>query len=592
MTLSFDTGPVPAMTGLHTKVVAGDFDGDRRCDALLYGPGSLPDAVYRGTTSAKFAKTAVSVTGVYDHIVAGDFDGNRRSDVVYYAKGTGVDVLRRGRADGSFAAAPTVAFNGNYDRVLAGDWNGDGRDDLFFYGRGAKGDVVRLGTAKGFAAGPAVSVSGGYDDIVAGDFDGDGRDDLVFYRSGPGGDVLRLGGSNGGFRAGPAISISSEYDWLVADDFNRDRRDDLLRFNGNGADSVAYARADGTFGTAYSVHQDGFVAPVGCDFDGDGYGDVLWYGPGAVVDALWLGRTPTGTSTPTTSPPGTTTTRPPTTTTPGAADATAARLCAGSVPVSQGTIAASQLVEISGVVASRDHANVLWVHNDSGDSARLFATTTSGASLGTYPLSGASANDWEDIALGPGPTAGVDYLYVGDIGDNGGSRSEIQVYRVAEPNPSGAGFTLNGVATLRLRYPDGPRDAETLLVDPGNGDLYVVSKTIAGTSRVYRAAAPVDAGPTTMTLVRQLALGNNREVTAGDIAPNGQAIVLRTYTRVHVFARPSGQALSAAFESTPCEAPAASEPQGEAIAVDPDSRGFTTISEGTNEPIYHSDAGA
>ena len=91
--------------------------------------------------------------------------------------------------------------------------------------------------------------------------------------------------------------------------------------------------------------------------------------------------------------------------------------------------------ETSGIAASRRVDNVWWVHNDSGDSARVFAINTSGQTLGEYALSGASAIDWEDIAAGPGPTAGVSYLYVGDIGDNDQKRRDLVIYRIPEPEP-------------------------------------------------------------------------------------------------------------------------------------------------------------
>src|SRR5438105_1945139 len=73
--------------------------------------------------------------------------------------------------------------------------------------------------------------------------------------------------------------------------------------------------------------------------------------------------------------------------------------------VSQGTISFSELTEASGVVASRNNSNVLWTHNDKGDSARIFAIDTQGRKLGVYTLLGATNVDYEDIGLGPGPVA-------------------------------------------------------------------------------------------------------------------------------------------------------------------------------------------
>src|SRR5262249_7387635 len=101
--------------------------------------------------------------------------------------------------------------------------------------------------------------------------------------------------------------------------------------------------------------------------------------------------------------------------------------------VEAGTVDSDAIFEASGLVASRAHSGVWWVHNDSGDSARVFAISSEGALLGTFQLAGASAQDWEDIALGPGPKSGVDYLYLGDIGDNGEARENIVVWRLEEP---------------------------------------------------------------------------------------------------------------------------------------------------------------
>ena len=142
-------------------------------------------------------------------------------------------------------------------------------------------------------------------------------------------------------------------------------------------------------------------------------------------------------------------------------------------PVEQGVVANPAIAEASGIAASRKHPGVFWVHNDSGDKPRIFALDGKGATLATYRLSGADANDWEDIAVGPGPKSGETYVYVGDIGDNGTSRKSVQVYRVAEPAAIQGDGKLTGVDKLKLQYPDEPHNAETLMVDPRQGDLYL-----------------------------------------------------------------------------------------------------------------------
>ena len=176
--------------------------------------------------------------------------------------------------------------------------------------------------------------------------------------------------------------------------------------------------------------------------------------------------------------------------------------CAGTlVPSTPGTLASAEMDETSGLVVSAKNPGTLWANNDSGDVARLFAISPTGAFRGIYPLAGATALDWEDVAIGPGPTPDTPYLYVGDIGDNAENRPNIVVYRVAEPDVAGDGGTypLDGVDALTLQYPDGPHDAEALMVDPRSGELYIVVKHLAGgAAGVYRAPARLAAGTTTV----------------------------------------------------------------------------------------------
>ena len=178
-----------------------------------------------------------------------------------------------------------------------------------------------------------------------------------------------------------------------------------------------------------------------------------------------------------------------------------AAACAGRlVSANAGTVAGGRLKEISGIDVGVVNPSRYWVHNDSGDSARIFALSPSGATRAVYTLSGAKAVDWEDIAVGGGPAAGVSYVYVADIGDNALSRAEIVVYRVREPKVGTryGTFALSGVAALRLRYPDGAHNAEALVVDPRTGALVIIEKTSAGgDARVYSAPAGLRAGSLT-----------------------------------------------------------------------------------------------
>ena len=261
-----------------------------------------------------------------------------------------------------------------------------------------------------------------------------------------------------------------------------------------------------------------------------------------------------------------------------------------SAGVSAGFVTNLSIREASGVAARRRYGNVLWVHNDSGDTNRVFAIATNGAPFATYLLGGAEADDWEDIAVGPGPVADTSYVYVGDIGDNGANRNSIEVYRFPEPEVTTSllNITLTNVDRLEFRYPDSRgENAETLLVDPTNGDIYVVSKDGSGEARVYRASPPfVPLDRVTMTLVTTLQFGTapligDTSTTAGDFSPSGNLLAIRTYDTAYAWRRPAGTTVDAALATAPCPLPVRSEGQGEAFGFNRDGTGYFTLGEGS-----------
>jgi hypothetical protein len=268
-----------------------------------------------------------------------------------------------------------------------------------------------------------------------------------------------------------------------------------------------------------------------------------------------------------------------------------------SSPSSIGTVQNSVLTEASGLAASRQSPGVLWSHNDSLGANAVYALGLDGASLGTFTLSGSSAIDWEDIAIGPGPASGVDYLYVGDIGDNFNIRPNIRVYRVPEPTvdlsqPQGK-VTLSDVETITLAYPDGSRDAETLMIDV-NGDMYIVTKRVSAVGRVYRAAFPqATSGTITLEFVGEIPWGSvngAQGATAGDIARDGSAVIVRRLSGLTpaatLWRRAPGTTLPDVFTQPGCDLAMPPQPQGEAICFAPEDLSLYTLSEGRSQPIF------
>jgi hypothetical protein len=236
--------------------------------------------------------------------------------------------------------------------------------------------------------------------------------------------------------------------------------------------------------------------------------------------------------------------------------------------------------ELSGLVRSRADRGLLWSHDDSGAGPALSGLRTDGRVAAHPMVTGAQAVDWEDIAAGPARD-GSPLLYVGDIGDNGASRSSIDVYRVPEPT---VGATATApAARLTLRYPDRPHDAEALLVDPIRGDLVIVTKVI-GSARAYRTAAREPAGAYTLTPGPSV---DTSFVTAGDVSADGRIVVLRGYDRVAVWARRGRERLTTTLGRAPCVSPTSllGEGQGEAIALDRHGTSFMTVPEGSPAPL-------
>lgn len=245
----------------------------------------------------------------------------------------------------------------------------------------------------------------------------------------------------------------------------------------------------------------------------------------------------------------------------------------------------TDLVELSGLVASRANPGVLYAHNDSGDTARFFAMNAEAAALGRFELEGATAIDFEDIALGPCPLGTC--VYLGDIGDNRRVRSDCAVYRVKEPTLTagkGVGTVKVGWERLAYQYPDGARfNAETLFAHPVTGQLFLVTKMAAGEpSTVFMFPMPLD--PTkqvTLIKVADLRLPEPKDqpLTGGDLSPDGTALLLRMYNRLVELKLPPGAPFTDVFRQPAINVPVAAEQQGEAVAWRADGRGYFTASE-------------
>jgi hypothetical protein len=243
-----------------------------------------------------------------------------------------------------------------------------------------------------------------------------------------------------------------------------------------------------------------------------------------------------------------------------------------------------RIVEASGLAASTRHAGVVWVHEDSGRPARLYAVDRSGKTVAALDLRGIQQVDWEAIAI-TRDQRNRWMLAVGDVGDNSAVRQDVRVLLVREPSTlKNARVTVQRV--LRLRYPNGAADAETLVADPRTRRLYVVTKGLLG-GEIYAvpqqawpggsdAAAESRTWPLQLVARVELPL-----VTDGTFLPDGR-LVLRNYGSVALFEDPAtakDTLRPLATEVLP------SQPQGESVALGTAGTSLLIGSEGVRQPL-------
>jgi len=233
----------------------------------------------------------------------------------------------------------------------------------------------------------------------------------------------------------------------------------------------------------------------------------------------------------------------------------------------------TQIDESSGLGTSSYGDGIVYTHNDSGDTARFFAVNSSGATVAIYTLKGATAHDWEDMDTGT-DASDKPVLYFGDIGDNSAKRTEIDVYQLPEPRGPSANVPW---IRYRFAYPDGPHNAETLMVDPHTHRIFIASKAAIGDGLLYEAPAVLST-----TAMNELAIVVPQRTvpmltTSGDISPDGKLMVLLTYFAAYWSAGVNGELH---------EFPVTEQRQDEAIAFTRDGKSVLVGSEGVHSAVY------
>ncbi|WP_326722349.1 WD40 repeat domain-containing protein [Streptomyces sp. NBC_00243] len=185
------------------------------------------------------------------------------------------------------------------------------------------------------------------------------------------------------------------------------------------------------------------------------------------------------------------------------------------------TIKDPRITESSGLAASRQHPGIYWTHNDQDNGAYLYAVDSrTGETVATITMTGVGTpRDVEAIQIGPD-----NQIYVGDIGDNDGVVWDyVWVYRLPEPKV----LKDQTIRTTQyvVKYSDGPRDAESLLVHPKTGRVYIIDKQEDG-GHLYEGPAKLSASGTN---VFKPVVPVDLWATDAAFSPDGQQLAVRGY---------------------------------------------------------------
>lgn len=238
------------------------------------------------------------------------------------------------------------------------------------------------------------------------------------------------------------------------------------------------------------------------------------------------------------------------------------------------------LKEVSGLVVGRNNPDLVYMIEDKGGRNEVYVFTKNGEYKTKYIISGVANIDWEDLAIGFGPEEGKNYVYIADIGDNDAERDHVRIIRFEEPkitNGIKSSYVIGQTDILKIRYPGGAKDAETLMLDPFTKQLLIVSKR-EETAVIYEVNNNLEYDK----IQEAKAIGTlpMKKMVGGDISADGKKIVIKNKKQVYYWEN-NGKSISKTLLTKAPKTIAAyvEEPQGESIGFDHDAKHFYTITE-------------
>ena len=240
------------------------------------------------------------------------------------------------------------------------------------------------------------------------------------------------------------------------------------------------------------------------------------------------------------------------------------------------TITDSRITESSGLAASHLHPGIYWTHNDSNDGPYIYAVDSStGKTVATVTFSGVGKpRDVEAISIGPD-----NEIYVGDIGDNlDGTWPYVWIYKLPEPKVL-KNQTIRATQYV-VKYSDGARNAESLIVHPKTGRVYIIDKKEDGGHLFEGPAKLSSSGTNYFKPIAAIDLW----ATDAAFSPNGQQLAVRGYLGGIYYDWNGGKIKREGRLDVPLQG------QGESVSYSADGTKLMYGSEGTDSPVQAEDA--
>ncbi|MEV8545200.1 WD40 repeat domain-containing protein [Streptomyces sp. NPDC051572] len=240
------------------------------------------------------------------------------------------------------------------------------------------------------------------------------------------------------------------------------------------------------------------------------------------------------------------------------------------------TITDSRITESSGLAASHLHPGIYWTHNDSNDGPYIYAVDSStGKTVATVTFSGVGKpRDVEAISIGP-----HNEIYVGDIGDNlDGTWPYVWIYKLPEPKVL-KDQTIRATQYV-VKYSDGARNAESLIVHPKTGRVYIIDKKEDGGHLFEGPATLSSSGTNYFKPIAAVDLW----ATDAAFSPNGRQLAVRGYLGGIYYDWNGGKIKREGRLDVPLQG------QGESVSYSADGTKLMYGSEGTDSPVQAEDA--